>query len=207
MQQILRLLLLVTCGLWVFDALPGHCGDQDQIVEILKLTGSKDLLERLPVDLTDEHLRRYPEREPIASEIHDFYRERLPFDEIQKQVVNLISRSLTSAEIAQTRSFFQSPAGKKVLSNMGLLRSEEYRIGHSYAAKLSRDLEIFVAQKELQQGQAGKYNADVPAPSKIGAPLHQKGDSAFNKFYLEERQRQQKLQELKRQGSGKTAGR
>ena len=118
-----------------------------EIEKMLQLTGTEKLMEQIKVQMiskSKEQMKQVPES------FWNKFQDKLDTHELLEKFIPLYDKYYTLEDLKAVNAFYESPAGKKVLSTLPQIMQESIKIGQEWGEKFGKEA-VEEAAKELKQ--------------------------------------------------------
>ena len=113
-----------------------------EIEKLLKVTGIVNLANQMLSRMITTYQKAYPN---TSAESWERFRKKLNASELIEQIVPLYDKYYTLEDLRDINTFYESPAGKKIITTLPSLTQESMTIGQEWGDKKAAELE-----KELE---------------------------------------------------------
>ena len=97
--------------------------------ELLKTLGVEKLLQSSIDQVLDLQIKSNPQIAPYRDVMKQFFSKHMSWDSLKTEMIGIYVDALTEDELKQITTFFQTPAGKKMVEKQPELMSKGMQIG------------------------------------------------------------------------------
>ncbi len=103
---------------------------------MLEVTGMSKILEQVVDQLLNNMKVSHPDLPP---EFAETFRKKVKVDDLINLIRPVYAKYYTAEDLRAISAFYQSPTGKKMLTNMPKLMAEVSEIGRAWGEKMGRE--------------------------------------------------------------------
>ena len=107
-----------------------------EIEKMLRLTGMEKLAHQMMVQM----ISSFKQRIPVAS--NDFwtkFQQKLDVHELVEKIIPIYGKYYTIEDLKAINTFYESPAGQKVLSALPQITQESMKIGQEWGERIGKE--------------------------------------------------------------------
>lgn len=146
MKSILILLMtfLMATSLCAADLTPEK---RKEIEKMLRLTGMEKLMDQMKTQMLSSFRTEIKE---VPEVFWTKFEQKMDMRELIEKIIPLYDKYYTLEDLKAVNAFYESPAGKRVLSTLPQIMQEAMLIGNEWGRKTA-DLAVQEAQRELAE--------------------------------------------------------
>ena len=108
---------------------------RQEVEKMLRLTGMEKLVTQMKSQMIAGFQKELPD---VPQDYWDRFEKKLDMHELIEKIIPVYDKYYTLEDLKAVNAFYESPAGKKILSTLPQVMQESMKIGQEWGAKIGK---------------------------------------------------------------------
>lgn len=132
----LTLILLLALGVMAVRA-EIDSAKRREIEKMMRLTGMEKMVDQLMSQMITTFRTSYPD---VPESFWDKFKSKMNSRDLIEKLIPLYDKYYTTEDLKAVNTFYETPAGRKIISTLPRLMSEAMEVGKEWGAQVGREV-------------------------------------------------------------------